>query len=153
MFFIAFFIAFTTEKILPASIALALRFALPACSLLFVPYYRFFLPLVLCVLFPLPALGWQFWKGVNFPLSYLRLKTAIPGATSSIFICPFSFSFSPLPSVLRVLLLPFQSGNLRQISTLQVLSVLQFVGSALMARLLRWLRGWQKATRTLHLSS
>ena len=93
-------------------------------------------------------------KGSQFPSHLFELKTAIPGATSSIFICPFFiFSFSPLPYVLRVLLLPFHSGNLRRISTLQVLSVLQFVGSALMARLLRWLRGWQKATRILHLSS
>ena len=92
-------------------------------------------------------------KGSQFPSHLFELKTAIPGATSSIFICPFFFSFSPLPYVLRVLLLPFHGGNLRRISTLQVLSVLQFVGSALMARLLRWLRAWQKATRILHLSS
>ena len=59
-FFHCIFYCFYDCKILPPSIALALRFALPACSLLFVPYYRFFLLLVLCVLFPLPALGWQF---------------------------------------------------------------------------------------------
>ena len=92
-------------------------------------------------------------KGSQFPSQLFEAQNCHPRSHLLHFICPFSFSFSPLPSVLRVPLLPFHGGNLRRISTLQVLSVLKCPGSAFMARLLRWLRGWQKATSILHLSS
>ena len=53
-------------KILPASIALALRFALPACSLLFVPYYRFFLSLYFTPL-----------CSVNFALVFSGMRSSL----------------------------------------------------------------------------
>ena len=92
-------------------------------------------------------------KGSQFPSQLFEAQNCHPRSHLFHFICPFSFSFSPLPSVLRVPLLPFHGGNLRRFSTLQVLSVLKWPRSALIARLLRWLRGWQKATCILHLSS
>ena len=92
-------------------------------------------------------------KGSQFPSQLFEAQNCHPRSHLLHFICPFSFSFSPLPSVLRVPLLPFHGGNLRRISTLQVLSVLKCPGSAFMARLLRWLRGWQKATSILHVIS
>ena len=70
-------------------------------------------------------------KGSQFPSQLFEAQNCHPRSHLLHFICPFSFSFSPLPSVLRVPLLPFHGGNLRRFSTLQVLSVLKCPGSAL----------------------
>ena len=52
------------------------------CQAISVPFVGTAFCLVLLSSF-LPALGWQFWKGVLFPLGSLRLKTVIPWAIST----------------------------------------------------------------------